>query len=537
MKEYSDYFEDVISGSDPFFKSSESSQPSIKKSSVAFEEFDPLKSYMKEMGSVPLLTREGEISIARKIEKGKRHLLLSIFSVPQTIEKIITLGEYVEKGSAPLGEIVQIEGDESEEDLIRVKKSFFRHTEKIKKLLKHRKALLTQRNNNGSGSTADALMKQLRENRKEIHNEIESLNLKNSAVETFASELNRLTELLGRKEAELLSLRAKLKSTSIFKSLPAKSADLHNQLSHILSRSDIPEGVSNTAKKMLTVSMEIKELEKEIGMEGPEIEKVVTLTRKIETAINQAASRLIEANLRLVISISKRYIGKGLGFEDLIQEGNIGLMKAVEKFEYSRGYKFSTYATWWIRQAITRALADHSRTIRIPVHMIESLNRVTRTTRKLVQELGREPAVKEIAARTDLPEAKVTRILKVAKETVSLESPIGKDDNSQISDLIEDISITSPLDEAIHLDLKKNIYKVLSSLHPKEAEVINKRYGLDGSGPPRTLEEVGKLLDVTRERVRQIEAKALRKLKHPSRSVWLKSFIKSSSTGSFLKSS
>ena len=252
---------------------------------------------------------------------------------------------------------------------------------------------------------------------------------------------------------------------------------------------------------------------------------MIKVIKRAEDIIHQAKSSLIEANLRLVISIAKRYIGKGLSFPDLIQEGNIGLMKAVDKFEYRRGYKFSTYATWWIRQAITRALADHSRTIRIPVHMIETINRMTKATRELVQELGREPFEHEISERLGIPEKKVKDIMKITKETISLESPIGDDEDSRLRDFIEDEMVNSPLDEAIRGDLRSHIDRVLCSLNPKEAEVIRRRYGLDGSNLPHTLEEVGRAMEVTRERVTQSESQAIRKLKHPSRSRWLKSFI------------
>ncbi|RMG01255.1 MAG: RNA polymerase sigma factor RpoD, partial [Nitrospirae bacterium] len=264
-----------------------------------------------------------------------------------------------------------------------------------------------------------------------------------------------------------------------------------------------------------------------IGMKSDRFSELIRVLNKAESIIDSARSKLIEANLRLVISIAKKYIGKGLSFPDLIQEGNLGLMKAVEKFEYERGYKFSTYATWWIRQAITRALADQSRTIRIPVHMIETINRITKASRELVQELGREPSAQELADEVGMSETRVKEILRITKETISLESPVGEEEDSNLMDFIEDEMARSPLDEAIRGDMRDHIEKVLSSLNPKEAEVIRRRYGLDGSDLPHTLEEVGKAMEVTRERVRQIETKAIRKLKHPSRSKWLKGFIES----------
>jgi len=475
--EYYDFFDDFISEDDTEKEHIFEEGPPVEDEHAKEEierDYNLISSYLKEMGSVPLLTRQGEIEIARQIEKGRERLSMLVFSVPVAIQKLIELGESIEKGEAPIDEIISIDGDESEEDLLRIKRRFYEQTLKIKKLFQKRKRLLRE--------NKDRL--KLRKNRKEICTEVFKLNLTEAAVYTFADEIKRLHELLNEKVEQL---RANPRDVELMK--------------------------------------EKEELERRVGMEYEELSRVVKAIKRTEEQIHRAKSKLVESNLRLVISIAKRYIGKGLSLEDLIQEGNLGLMKAVEKFEYKRGYKFSTYATWWIRQAITRALADQSRTIRLPVHMIESINKVNKVTKELVQELGREPTVEEIAERAELSEAKVRQIMKAGKETVSLETPVGDDEDSYLMDFIEDAVVESPLEEAMRADLREHLEKVLSSLKPKEAEVIRRRYGLDGTDVPHTLEEVGKAMNVTRERVRQIEVRAMRKLKHPSRSKWLREFI------------
>jgi len=514
MKEYFDFYEDSIYDSDgsglrPEEKElyeEEGAELDVK------EEYDPLRSYMREMGSVPLLTREGEVEIAREVERRKQQLTLATFSVPLILKKLITLGELIERGEAPLGEIIQTEGDESEEDLVVKKREFFRHTEKVRELFNKRMKLLGELTAEGTGKR-ERVIRELKSNRKDVYEEIKHLNLKDCAVNTFADELGRLSDLLTEKHRELMLIKRRLRKRNLV--IPKTEEDVHRY----------PEKVQDLLREYFLKQDEIAAMEKEIGMESSELRHVLRAIQKADKTIHEVKSRLVEANLRLVISIAKRYIGKGLSFSDLIQEGNIGLMRAVDKFEYRRGYKFSTYATWWIRQAITRAIADQSRTIRIPVHMIETINKVTRASRELVQEFGREPTEEEIARKIDMPEARVKEILKIAKEPISLESPVGDDEDGQLRDFIEDTLMSSPLDEAIHGDLRRNIEKVLMSLNPKEAEVIRKRYGLEGANFPHTLEQVGKAMEVTRERVRQIEVKAIRKLKHPSRSRWLKSFM------------
>ncbi len=517
MKGYFDFYEDLNHSSQRAIETQEEDlyrDEGIEAGDE--EELDPLKSYMKEMGAVPLLTKEGEIEIAREIEKCKEMLTMATFSVPLALKKLIALGELVEKGEAPLEEIIQTEGDESEEDLIEEKNRFFRHTEKVRELLNRRMRLLRRLalKDRKEKLKDDPLIRELKENRKRIHEEIRALNLKDGAVNTFAEGLKRLSSVIAQKQRERRLIRKRLRRRGV--GIPAVEDEL-------------PEGLTEEARSLLEeyfrMGEDIAGIEREVGMKTAELSRALRAIQKSENSIHEAKSRLVECNLRLVISIAKRYIGKGLSFSDLIQEGNIGLMKAVDKFEYTRGYKFSTYATWWIRQAITRALADQSRTIRIPVHMIEAINRVNKASRELVQELGREPSEEEIARKSGMTPERVKEILKITKEPISLESPLGEDDNGHLGDFIEDTMVSSPLDEAIRGDLRRHLEKILGSLRPKEAEVIRKRYGLDGSNMPHTLEEVGKEMEVTRERVRQIEVRAMRKLKHPSRSRWLKSFI------------
>ncbi len=472
-------------------------------------EKDPVRIYLKEMSSVPLLTREGEIEIAKRIEEGREKVHSVIFRLPFVLKKLIILGKMFRNGEAPVYEVIQ-NNEEATEDEIRLERErFYRITIEIENLDKKRKVLLmnldqttpdaqkTAKRKPGARKTSadpKTLIKQLELNREQIQGKVLELKLKEDVIDAFSEELKKSIIEVDSLQKKILSIKKKTR----------------------LSKTDME-------KECVLCKKQIDQKEISFGMKTSDMKKALRDLLHGEKEVNEARKAMIEANLRLVISIAKRYLGRGLSFSDLIQEGNSGLMRAVDKFEYKRGYKFSTYATWWIRQAITRALADQSRTIRIPVHMVETINKITKTARGLVQELGREPTPFEIAENLKLPVEKVHGILKVSKEPISLETPVGEED-SHLMDFIEDKTMPSPLDSAIRVDMKKKIDQILCSLPAKEESIIRKRFGI-GFDAPHTLEEVGLEFEVTRERIRQIEVKAIRKLKHPSRSKWLREFI------------
>ncbi|MEW5745181.1 MAG: RNA polymerase sigma factor RpoD [Nitrospirota bacterium] len=462
------------------------------------QEYDPLKAYLKGISLIPLLTKEGEIEVAKQIEECKLKISGTLFTIPFVLNKLVTLGRLVEKGEAPIEDLVQDVEELEEEDLLFEKERFTGLTESISTLFTKRRRLLKD-GGLSLGSKAPSAAKNasvtrsLGNNKQQILLKVKELNLKEDVINAFSGEL---------------------------KSLSTSLESLHEQLARIRKT----PGKAAPCKRLRE---EIKKLEANIGLRTAEIKKVVRELDQSELELSSAKGQLVESNLRLVISIAKRYMGKGLSLGDLIQEGNIGLMRAVDKFEYRRGYKFSTYATWWIRQAISRAIADQSRIIRIPVHMIENINKINKVTKELVQELGVEPTPEEIAKRSKIPVDKVKNILKISKEPISIETPIGEEDDTMLKDFIEDKSNLSPLDAVIQDDLKVHIHKILCTLSPKEELVIRKRFGI-GEENPHTLEEVGQAFDVTRERIRQIQVKAIRKLKHPSRSKWLRHFLGSS---------
>ncbi|WHZ26230.1 MAG: RNA polymerase sigma factor RpoD [Nitrospira sp.] len=500
---------------------------------------DPVRLYLKEMGSVALLSREGEIEIAKRIEEGKNDIASVIYGMPMTIEFVLALRDQLKNAKIDVREIVPVQETEEdfEEDQPPVERDYeelriktLESLNAVRKVSLALKALAEKGKHLGGDPVKQKkFKKQYDAIRQQVVNKIESVNLHGVLKDRMVQRVRDLAVQIRAAEREAISCQRRIGvGGEAGAELLRKMCRSRQDFLAVKRKTGVSEEALGEIRKVYQAAKaKVRQLETEEALvPAEEIKDAVKHLDLAEEKVKRGKAELVEANLRLVVSIAKKYTNRGLQFLDLIQEGNIGLMKAVDKFEYKRGYKFSTYATWWIRQAITRAIADQARTIRIPVHMIETINKLIRTSRHLVQKLGREPLPEEIAERMDLPLDKVRKILKIAREPISLETPIGEEEDSHLGDFIEDKKAVSPLEAAIRYDLQRQINSALETLTPREEKVLRKRFGI-GEATDHTLEEVGQDFEVTRERIRQIEAKALRKLRHPSRSKKLRSFVES----------
>jgi RNA polymerase primary sigma factor len=505
---------------------------------------DPVRMYMREMGAVELLTRAGEIEIAKRIEDGLNQMLSSLAMYPNTVADLLAMYDQVEAGNMKLTDLLAAfidpnapdeipspaevaaannaddddESSEAEVDTGPDPEEAKQRFESIRKL--HKKLVTATKKHGHRDKKCDKL-------RDDLIGQIMEIKLTPRTVDQLVSDMRELVGRIRQHEKIIMKIcveEAHMPRKEFITSFPENEADLSWLQKHIDEGAKYSTVLEQHKDEILRAQQKLAQMEEESGISISDIKDINRKMSIGEAKARRAKKEMVEANLRLVISIAKKYTNRGLQFLDLIQEGNIGLMKAVDKFEYRRGYKFSTYATWWIRQAITRSIADQARTIRIPVHMIETINKLNRISRQMLQEMGREPTPEELAERMEMPEDKVRKVLKIAKEPISMETPIGDDEDSHLGDFIEDGNVLSPIESATSEGLREATQDVLEGLTAREAKVLRMRFGID-MNTDHTLEEVGKQFDVTRERIRQIEAKALRKLRHPTRSDQLRSFL------------